>query len=67
MRMKYLGFEGGLIPNLAIKKFNEVFVSSSFMYSNTCDSLLNYALLYEMGSPWARKAEKASYAKSVLR
>lgn len=51
--MKELGFNGGMIPNNAIGKFNEVFISSSFVYSDTYDSLTNYLSLYKKGSPWA--------------
>ena len=63
--MKDLGFKGGMIPNNAIPKFNEVFVSDSFTYWNTYASLLNYANLYDQNSPWAQKWKKANYAKSV--
>ena len=51
--MKELGFNGGIIPNNAIGKFNEVFISSSFVCSDTYDSLTNYLSLYKKVSPWA--------------
>ena len=65
--MKGLGFKGGLIPNNAISKFSEVFMSNSFGYGSTYNSLLNYSSLYRQGSSWAQKAEKASYANSVIK
>ena len=65
--MDELGFKGGMIPNNAVSKFSEVFISSSFTYWGTYSSLLNYANLYDQGSPWAQKWEKAHYANSVLR
>lgn len=65
--MKELGFSEGMIPNNAIAKFNEVFMSNSFLRGNTIESLVNYAKLYNEHSPWAQKWEKASYANSVIK
>ena len=64
--MKDLGFKGGMIPNNAISKFSEVFMNSSFTYSGAYSSLLNYAILYVQGSPWAQKWSKANYANAVI-
>lgn len=64
--MKDLDLKGGVIPNNAISKFSEVFMNSSFTYSEAYSSLLNYAKLYKQGSPWAQKWEKANYANAVI-
>ena len=64
--MSTLGFKGGLIPNKATTKFAEVFMSNSFTYGNTYNSLQNYASLYVQKSPWAQRWEKANYANSVI-
>ena len=64
--MESLGFNGGLIPNNATSKFSELFMNSSFTYTDAHSSLLNYAKLYVQKSPWAKKWEKANYANSVV-
>ena len=63
--MASLGFNGGIIPNINISEFEQVFMNGSFTYQNAYSDLLNYANLYNQNSPWAQKWQKANYANSV--
>lgn len=64
--MEDLGLDGGMIPNMKIDKFAEVFMNNSFTYNGAYNSLSNYAALYLQGSRWAKKWSKANYANSVI-
>ena len=64
--MRELGFKGGMIPNNAISKFNEVFMNQSFKCDVAQNALSNYVRLYNQGHPWAQKKLKAGYALKVV-
>lgn len=55
----------GIIPNNFVDKFSEIFMNTSFTYLPAYYNLKDYARAYDEKSPWAKRSEKAAYAKSV--
>ena len=63
--MANLDMHGGMVPNRQVSKFSQIFMNTSFTQLAAYYSVKDYARAYDEKSPWAKKAEKAQYAKSV--
>jgi len=62
--MKTFGFKGGMIPNIVVSKFSDVFMNTFFTYDEAYNLLDTYATLYKQGSHLTNKT-KGSYATAV--